>query len=181
MMIVDDLKNLPILPQPVALTIGNFDGVHLGHQYLLKELKKEGTPVVLTFSNHSLEVLNPQSRYIQLSSLEEKLLAFEKQGIFCVIVLPFTLELAQTSYDVFIRNLHHYLSFSTLILGENARLGSKGEGDENQIKRLGQELNFKSIYLSKLKIDQIPVSSQRIRKLYAEGLKEEAKKLLNHF
>lgn len=178
MKIVHSLEEIPPLPAPIALTIGMFDGVHLGHQFLLGELKKHGTPVVLTFSNHPSDVLPQRTPAIPLCSLQDRLTKLENLGIACTIVLPFTLELSQVSYDAFLRELHTHLPFSTLVLGEGEAFGHKCEGTPERVQTLGLSVGFQAIYLKKTTLNNEPISSNRIRSLLVQGKKEEANKLL---
>lgn len=179
MILISSLDQIPSLPQPIALTIGTFDGVHRGHQYLLSELKRHGTTVVFTFSNHPAEVLsskNPPS----LSTLEEKLHFFQECGVDCVIVVPFTRTFADQPYDIFLTDLKKRLPFSTLILGKGDGFGKGNAGNETRVKKLEKILNFKAIYLEKLSLEGITVSSTLIRELLQNGEIEKASLLLGH-
>jgi len=179
MIITYSLEEIPSLPSPIAVTIGTFDGVHLGHQFILQELKKHGTSVVLTFSNHPAEVLR-NYKPLPLCSLEEKLKLLESFGVDCTIVIPFTREIANQSYDLFLKNLKKHLPFTTLVLGKGATFGHKNAGDEIHIKALETELGFQAIYLEKLVLDGHPVSSKRIRELLAAGQNKQASALFGH-
>ena len=106
MIIHNSLDNIPALPEPIALTIGTFDGVHLGHQHLFAELKKHGAPVVVTFSNHPSEILRPFDVPAPILTLNEKLELFAQFGIAMAIVIPFTHALSQIPYDEFLKKLH---------------------------------------------------------------------------
>lgn len=180
MIIASSLNPVISLEQPVALTIGNFDGVHLGHQYLLTELKKHGTPVVVTFSNHPLEVLRPHDAPPCIISLEDKLDLLRQMGIAATFVLPFTQELAQTPYDRFIDNLQRAIPFSTLVGGEDIRVGYRGEGDATRIQALSKKMRFEAIFLSKITINGEIVSSRQIRKLIQNQQLDQARKWLGH-
>lgn len=180
MQIVNRLEDIPPIPAPIALTIGTYDGVHLGHQFLFAELKKKGTAAVLTFSNHPSEILHPQSPITPLYSPQQKLHLFETLGIDLAIVLPFTPELARTPYDVFIHQIRRYLPFSYLILGEGAALGQRALGTEKNIRALAQQLHFEAIYLPKLTVEEETVSSRKIRELIKTGNLEQARRLLGH-
>ena len=178
MQIVHNLQSIPPISTPIALAIGMFDGVHLGHQHLFQELAKHGTPVVLTFSNHPAEVLG-RTPPILLCTLEEKLKRLELVGIALIIVLPFTHELAKTSYDQFLKNLKAHLPFTTLMFGKGESLGHKKEGDEAHVKALEQELGFNAIYLEKFALEGDVVSSRRIRELVQHDKKDKALTLLH--
>jgi riboflavin kinase/FMN adenylyltransferase len=178
MQIVHNLEHIPTLSRPIALAIGMFDGVHLGHQHLFQELAKHGTPVVLTFSNHPAEVLGRTPPKL-LCTLEEKLQRLKQAGIALTIVLPFTSELAKTSYDQFLKNLKAHLPFTTLMFGKGDSLGYKREGNESHIKDLEQLLGFTAIYLEKFSFEGEAVSSRRIRELLKNDEKAKASLLLH--
>lgn len=180
MIIVPSLHQIPALQKPIALAIGNFDGVHQGHQYLLTELKKHGTPVVLTFSNHPMTILKPQEAVDLILTFDEKLELFERFGIAMTLALPFTQELAQTPYDRFLRDLHTALPFSTLVGGEDIRLGSSGQGDASAIRLLSHKLGFKTIFLPKLKLNEEIISSRQIRTFIKNQQLDQATKWLGH-
>lgn len=177
MITISSLKDLPRISQPIALTIGTFDGVHLGHQHLFKELKNHGVAVALTFSNHPSEVLHSE-QVEPICSLADKLNLFETHGIDLTILLPFTAELSQTPYDTFLKQIHQHLPFSTLILGEGAVLGQAAQGKEEQVKALAVEMNVNAIYLPKFLHNGEIVSSRKIRDHLKTGNTEEAQCLL---
>ena len=179
MIIVHNISTIPHLPGPIALTIGTFDGVHLGHQYIFKAMKKHGTRVVFTFSNHPSEILCHHKPH-PLCSLEEKLTYFEKIGIDCTIMIPFTETFAHQPYDLFLKNLKKHLPFSTLVLGKGAAFGYKNRGDETHVKSLESQLSFQAIYLEKQSFNGEAISSKRIRELSRLGEYQQASTLLEH-
>lgn len=178
MIIVNQLQDIPPLPAPIALTIGTYDGVHLGHQYLFQELKKYGTAAVLTFSNHPAEILHPHTAPHLIDTLDQKIRRLENNGIDLAVILPFTLELSSLSYDTFLKQVREYLPFTHLILGEGAVIGHQAQGTEKNIQALAKELNFEAIYLPKFTHDGEVVSSRKIRQLIETGNFEQAFNLL---
>jgi len=178
MIIVEQLDNIPPISGPIALTIGSFDGVHLGHQYLFQQLKKYGTAAVLTFSNHPAEVLRPDSAPPLIDTLDQKIHRLEIHGIDLALMIPFTQELSSLSYDIFLKQLHKQLPFTHLIFGEGSALGHQAKGTETNIKALAKELNFEAIYLPKFLFEGEIVSSKRIRELINSGNFEQAFRLL---
>lgn len=178
MQIFRSFEEIVPLTKPIALTMGMFDGVHIGHQHLLAELKKHGTAVVLTFSNHPSEILPHRTPVKLLCSLEERLYKLSQLGVAATIVLPFTLELSQLSYDTFLHAIHNRLPFSTLILGEGEAFGHNREGTPEHVLPLGTILGFQALYLKKLELDGNLVSSKRIRQLLEQGKQKEAMYLL---
>lgn len=167
MQVVNSLEEIPALASPIALSIGNFDGVHLGHQYIFNRLKQLGTSVVFTFSNHPDEVLHsPKPR---LCTLEHKLHLFEIYGIDLVICIPFTKEFSTQTYEQFLKKLKTRLPFSFLIRGEGSTFGKDKGGDEAHVKALEKPLDFKAEYLKPFCFDGQPVSSGLIRQTLAKG------------
>ncbi len=151
---------------PYALTIGNFDGFHRGHQYLISALKKTGLPTaVLTFSNHPSEILKSESPAPLLCTPEHKLRLLEQAGVDLVIFLPFTKELAAESYDHFLKNLKEHLCFTHLILGKGSALGNRQLGVQDKVEALGKTLSFDAEYIDKF----LEVSSGAIRKALLAG------------
>jgi riboflavin kinase/FMN adenylyltransferase len=174
MIIVESLEEIPSISGPIALTIGSFDGVHLGHQHLFQQLKNHGTAAVLTFSNHPAEVLKPDSTPPMIDTLDQKIRRFEMNGIDLALILPFTQELSSLSYDTFLWQLHQRLPFTHLILGEGSAFGHQAQGTEENIKAFAKELHFEAIYLPKFLFEGEPVSSKRIRQLINMGNFEQA-------
>ncbi len=151
---------------PYALTIGNFDGLHRGHQQLISALKKTGLrTAVLTFSNHPSEVLKSANPAPLLSTPEHKLRLLEQAGVDLVIALPFTKELAAETYDHFLKNLKEHLCFTHLILGKGSALGNRQLGTADKVEALGKTLGFKAEYIDKF----LEVSSGSIRKALQLG------------
>lgn len=159
----------------IGLTIGNFDGVHLGHQAILKRLKEVASCTVLfTFSNHPSEALRKESTSY-LTTLAHRLALFETMGIEYVILTPFTTEFAKQSAKEFLITLKKSIPFSSLILGHDARIGH----DRNpHLQQLAQELNFNLEYLEPIQREGKVISSSDIRRLVQKGELVEASKLL---
>jgi riboflavin kinase / FMN adenylyltransferase len=177
-MIVNSLEEIPPFDGPIALTIGMFDGVHLGHQHLLQELKKRGKAAVLTFSHHPADTLRPGTAPPLLCTLEKKLNLLQKHGADLIIALPFTSSLATLSYDTFLKQIRRHLPFTTLVRGQGDAFGHNQEGTEENVRRLAQELNFEAVYLPKFMYDGEAVSSKKIRTLIEQGDFQKAFHLL---
>lgn len=183
MKIVRTLGDIPALPKPIALTIGMFDGLHLGHKALFKRIKElagpEGTSAVLTFVQHPYEILTRGMHIPVLTSADEKTALIEEMGVDLLILLDFTLEFASDTYDVFIKKLRSALPFSHLILGKGASLGKNRGGDEITLPELGEKLQFSCEFIDKTATeDGTPISSKRIRSLIQMGKFTEASTLL---
>lgn len=170
--------------EPCLLTMGNFDGVHLGHQSLLRymqslqKVKKDHLIVVVTFINHPLEILRPGTGPCMISCLEQKLILLEQQGVDVVCLLEFTKELSELPYDTFLQEVKRFCNFSDLILGEGSSFGKDRQGTKEAVKALSQELGFTCHYLPKYSQGSEVISSGNIRKLIQKGALKEAAQLL---
>jgi len=182
MKIITNLDQIPEIQGPIALTIGVYDGVHLGHQQIFKELhkytRKGGTRVILTFSDHPSSLLHPDHPVPLLTTLEHRLHLLESYGFDLAIVLPFNQNLSNLPYDVFIHTLYDKLPFNHLVLGTDARLGKNQEGSPKAIQELSKKLNFDVKYLTKETYHKEPISSGRIRKFLNQGNLKKVKKML---
>ncbi len=169
MKVYHDIEALPELNQTV-FTQGTFDGVHLGHVSLLNEVVTQakrigGESVLLTFWPHPKFMLFPEDNELKLlQSLEEKLEAFEAIGIDHVLVLPFTQAFsAQLPLDYISGFLVNALNMHTIIVGYDHRFGKNREGDIHLLKQYASTYNYKVIEVSAKDVDQIAVSSTKIR------------------
>jgi riboflavin kinase/FMN adenylyltransferase len=167
----------------MLLTIGVFDGVHLGHRHLISKLKelthKQGyASGVITFSQHPQEVLSPNTRLPSLTSLKLRIALLEAEGVDIVIPLPFTPQLANLSPKQFLSLLKEYLKMKGLVVGPDFALGKGRQGDIDALRKLGQEMDFSLTVVPPMTIDGETVSSTAIRKVLAEGDIKRAQKLL---
>ncbi len=165
------------------LTIGSFDGVHLGHLTLLTELitgaHAEGLPaVVLTFHPHPAVVLNKRKDFSYLSTPEGKAGLLDRAGVDVVINHPFSLQVAQISARDFIQKLVENLKMRHLCVGHDFALGRGREGDLPALTRLGSELGYAISVVEPVKLDGEVVSSSRVRQALIEGDVELAHRLL---
>ena len=175
-MIIGSIDEIPPLAQPCGLTIGSFDGVHLGHQALLKDLKRKlpkGVLVVFTFSNHPSHYLTPQNPAALICSPRHRAKLLEEYGAGLVILSPFTPEFSQMPYDQFLRLLKQKLNFTHLSLGKGASFGQNREGNEENVRRLSVKLNFEVDYLPKFTLHGRPLSSGYLRTLISKGALRE--------
>ncbi len=183
MRVVACLQDCAGLPFPVV-TIGNFDGVHLGHQAVLKLVKERvalhrGTVVVLTFDPHPLRVLAPEVELRFLSDPEEKLALLAVEGVDVVVRLPFTREFAaQTPEEFMVRVLCEGLGTRELFVGQNFRFGKGRQGTIQTLLEAGPRLGFTTQPISPVLVNGAPVSSTRIRDLVQEGSMGQAAALL---
>lgn len=178
---INQLKRALVNP---VVTLGNFDGVHLGHQKIFERLKEEalkirGEAIVITFEPHPLKVLSPQHCPPLLTPFKKKMVLIEKSGIGTVLCIEFSLAFSEISPFEFIRNiLVERMKVKKIIVGYNYHFGRKQRGDVRILRNIGQVLDVEVEVMEPLKIDQTPVSSSRIRELIKEGLVEEASRLL---
>lgn len=182
MLLITDVNDFPSLDVPCGLTIGSFDGVHLGHKTLLHHLRNQlpsdGQLIVFTFSNHPSQLFTPQSPTPLIYSPLQKVTYLADQGVDIVFLIPFTAEFAATCFDAFLKEMKTRSGFSHLVLGSDATFGKNKEGNETNVRALAERLNFEVEYLPKFLVNGTPVSSGRIRKLIANGSFDEVKQCI---
>lgn len=170
-----------------ALTIGVFDGVHLGHQHLLRKLIEQATreeliPGVVTFDRHPEEVFSPGKELIYLTDLEQRKELIRASGIPLILTLSFTPELSQLTAREFIRLLWEYFKLRLLVMGPDFALGRNREGNLKVLRALGQEFGFKVLPVPPFEIEGEVVRSTLIRQALVHGeLKKVAKLLGRNF
>ncbi len=167
--------------QDMLLTIGIFDGVHLGHKYLLSQLTERARQQgllsgVVTFRQHPQAVLSPQTGLPFLTNLAERINLLENEGVEAVIPLSFTGELAQLSAHQFVSLLKRYLRMRGLVIGPDFTLGQNRAGNIDNLRTLGQDMNFTVTVVSPVMINGEVVSSTAIRNALANG---DMKRALN--
>ena len=170
----------------MLLTIGVFDGVHLGHKYLISQLKEHARQQdlisgVVTFRQHPQEVLSPQTKLSYLTDLEQRINLLKNEGVEAVITLSFTPELAKLSAREFVGLLKKYLRIRGLIVGPDFVLGRDGEGNANFLRTLGQETDFSVTAVSPIMINGEVVSSTAIRNALANGDMKKVHDLIGRF
>ncbi|MFP3975338.1 MAG: adenylyltransferase/cytidyltransferase family protein, partial [Dehalococcoidia bacterium] len=167
----------------MCLTIGVFDGVHPGHQYLIKNVMERAAREnrlsgVVTFDRHPNFLLNPASELPCLTSLEERVDITKRLGIDYVVVLSFTHQLAQLTAREFVRLLHKHLRMRDLVVGPDFALGKGREGNTDMLRSLGEELGFTVVVLSSVTTEGLVVSSTAIREHLRQGNVETVTKML---
>lgn len=169
---------------PVALTIGNFDGVHLGHQAMLAELKhaagRLGLPAcVLTFEPHPREFFAPDKAPTRLTSLREKLELLAGCGVDRVHILRFNYGLAQTTAEDFVeRIIARGLGARWVLVGDDFRFGARRAGGLVMLKQAGPRFNFEVAAIASVMLDGERVSSTALRQALAAGDLDRARRLL---
>ena len=167
-----------------VLTIGNFDGIHLGHQGLFQKVREraraiQGTAVVMTFNPHPAQILRPSKAPRQIVADENKARLIFQHGIEVVLSLPFSREFAQLPAKTFIREvLLDTIGMKEIVIGYDYTFGRKREGNIHLLKELGEQWNFRVHIHPPVTIRGQLVSSTRIRELITSGAMEEAKSLL---
>ncbi len=174
MKIYYDLDTYENAASDIALTIGNFDGVHRGHQAILSKLKEvmrpvQGATVVITFANHPLEVLKPELKLSFLCTLEHRLKLIEEAGIDDLILLTFTKEFSLQTAEEFLKKVRSKCPFIQLILGPDATMGKDRTGDKSSMLKLAATMKFDLTYLDKVVVENEKVSSSKIRELIKQG------------
>jgi riboflavin kinase/FMN adenylyltransferase len=178
---IDQLRRSFINP---VVTLGNFDGVHLGHQKIFEKLREEaskirGEAVVITFEPHPLKVISPRHCPPLLTPFKKKMMLIEQSGIETVLCIEFSLAFSEISPFEFIKNiLVEKVKVRKIIVGYNYHFGKKQRGDVGVLKNIGKLFNVEVEVMEPLKIGQTPVSSSKIRELIKNGEVEEASKLL---
>lgn len=167
-----------------VVTLGNFDGLHLGHQELVRKVVEKareinGSSIVFTFHPHPLKVLAPESCPPLLSTYDEKVAMFEELGIDLLLMIPFTGAIAQMTAREFAEKiLKDTLNAGEVFVGFNYRFGRGREGNVKVLKSLGQELGFNVTEVREVAFEDEVISSTKIRNLIKAGNVEHAAKLL---
>ena len=165
----------PRATRPNAVTIGNFDGIHQGHQAMLARLTARaasvgGAPTVLTFEPHPREVFTPDAAPTRLTSLREKLEILRGLGVAHVHVCRFTREFASLSAEEFVRRiLVEGLKARYVLVGDDFRFGAKRAGDFDLLRRLGHEYGFEAEALHTVEAAGQRASSTAVRDALATG------------
>ncbi|MGV8091665.1 MAG: bifunctional riboflavin kinase/FAD synthetase [Mangrovibacterium sp.] len=185
MKIYQDISNFHV-ENPVV-TIGSFDGVHLGHLKIIQRLREialqtRGESVVFTFSPHPRLILFPDEGNLRLlTTLDEKTDLLEKAGVEHLIIYPFTKEFSQLSYTEFIRDiLVEEIKIKTLVVGYDHKFGKNREGSFELLQDLSSVYNFSVEKLDVLLMDDINVSSTKTRNALQNGNIEKANQYLGY-
>lgn len=173
MLVEEELAEF-IPEKDTVLTIGVFDGVHLGHKLLISKLLEQARHVdllsgVVTFRQHPEDLLSSQPRLPFLTDMEARISLLKNEGVDIVVPLSFTKELARLGARQFVGLLQKYLRMRGLVIGSDFALGRAREGDTATLQRLGEDMNFSVTVVPPLLIDGEVVSSTTIRKALADG------------
>jgi riboflavin kinase/FMN adenylyltransferase len=181
-----NIDEIPVIKNAIV-SQGTFDGVHLAHKKIIERLKqiasiKNGETVIITFEPHPRTVLLPLDHGLQLlSTLNEKINLLEKTGVDHLIILPFTKEFSRLSSEQFIRNiLVNKIKTNTLVIGYDHRFGKNREGSFEHLNTSSSLYGFEVEEIPEQDIDDIAVSSTKIRQALLNNDIQTAQKYLGN-
>jgi len=167
-----------------VITIGSFDGVHVGHQQLLKKINsiattQKGESVLITFNPHPRTIIQSKNKIHLLQSLDEKIKTLEQTGLQNLVIVPFTREFSQQNPEDYIVNfLVQNFNPKVIVIGYNHRFGKNREGDIALLNKLSKKHNYSVEQITKQQVEDISVSSTKIRNALQKGEIETANTLL---
>ncbi len=182
MRVVQGLEGLDPSLGRLYVVIGVFDGLHLGHQYLLEHLVREAgrleaTPTVLTFDHHPDEVLTGNAPPL-LCDPDERLQRLEDAGVGVTIVQTFDVALRETPYDVFVRRIAGAVDLAGFLMTPDSAFGFERRGTTRTVATLGEELGYEVVVVPPFTLAGSSVSSSEIRRAIVEGDLDRAGRLL---
>ena len=167
-----------------ALSVGNFDGLHLGHQKILRQVQARAhaaslLPAVVTFDPHPTKLLRPEQAPRMIQTLSQRQAGFEQMGLDAALVLRFDRDLALLSPEEFVqRILVECLHAAAMLVGANFRFGHRGAGNVRLLSELGQRHGFEVEIVAPVELDGVVVSSSAVRSAITEGRAGDAARLL---
>ncbi|MXN91360.1 bifunctional riboflavin kinase/FAD synthetase [Flavobacterium sp. Sd200] len=173
-------------PAKTVVTLGTFDGVHLGHRRLLDKLIKNGKELgcptaVLTFFPHPRMVLQPDADVKMLNTITEKAALLEESGIDNLIIHPFSREFSRLTAEDFVKDiLVKRLNIAKIIIGHDHRFGRNRTATTEDLVRMGKEFGFEVEQITALDVDDITVSSTKIRHALTDGQLDIANNYLGY-
>ncbi len=185
--LIDSLEKIERPFPRAVVTIGNFDGVHIGHQALFHQViaradASGGTSVAMTFEPHPARVLNGDNPPPLITLYDQKVELIERSGIDVLVVIPFTREFAEVSAADFVEKvLLERIGMSAIVVGEDYAFGKNRAGNVAMLRRMARRFGFEVLvadWITTPVKGMGRVSSTRIRELVLDGRMEEAKKLL---
>lgn len=181
-----NLEDLPEFKEAV-LTIGSFDGVHCGHQKIIQKVKQlarkvGGESVIITFHPHPRQVVYPRDNSLKLiTTIEEKVELLRQYGVDNLVVVPFTVAFSQQTADEYIQQfLVDRFHPRYIVIGYDHRFGLNRQGNIDYLKWHGKDLGYKVIEIEKQEIQDIAVSSTKVRQALEKGDVKAARRLLGH-
>ncbi len=186
MRVFRDLNNLPAFRNSV-ITIGTFDGVHRGHQKIIERIKElarevDGESIIITFHPHPRLVINPGDKTLRLlNTIDEKIELIEKCGIDNLVIVPFSRDFSEQSAESYINNfLVKSFKPQCIVIGYDHRFGKNREGNFLLLEKMKPQLGYRLEEITKETLDDIAISSTKIRNSLAEGDIKLANELLGH-
>lgn len=181
-----DLAQLPEFKNAV-ITIGTFDGVHKGHQQIINQLKAtaaavNGETVIITFHPHPRKIVGSYGGNVALlNTLDEKIILLNQAGINHLVVVPFTEDFANQSAEAYCKDfIYQYFKPSKIIIGYDHRFGKNRSGDYHLLEKMGQTLGFDVIEINAQILNEITVSSTKVRQALLEHDITTANQLLGY-
>ncbi len=187
MEVIERLDSVPFPDKKLVVALGNFDGVHLGHQHLIREMVKfsqqtSTIPAVLLFHPHPQKILNSKKAPKMILDLKKKIDLLELLGIKVAFIIPFNLDLAFLGPEQFIEGiLINKLRALGIYVGFNYRFGRNAAGTTELLVRYGKKYNFFVAVIPPVKVQGAPVSSTAIRTALERGDISQAKQLLGYW
>jgi riboflavin kinase / FMN adenylyltransferase len=184
MKVIRQARDLSPAPSKVCLAIGMFDGVHLGHQQVIRQTTDEARQhnalaVAVTFDRHPNAVVAPERTPPLICTLDQKLRAIASLGVDATLLIHFDLPFSRQSGESFVRGLSRdFGQIQCIAVGSSFSFGSGRSGNVSLLNRLGQELGFSVHPVPAVELDAVPISSTRIRNAILHGQLELAQKLL---
>ncbi len=178
-------EKFPAFENPVV-TVGAFDGVHRGHAKILAQLvatakRIGGESVLVTFNPHPQTVLHPESDFFLINNFEKNLSLLEANGVDNVVVIPFTKEFANVSYDRFLKDiLIEKIGAKIIVMGPNHSFGKNGEGNIEKAIVVAGRYGVSIETISEFVLSDSKVRSSQIRRFITAGEIEKAEELLGH-
>lgn len=186
MRVFRDLEQLPVFRNSV-ITIGTFDGVHKGHQKIIHRIKQlaqagNGESIIITFHPHPRIVINPQDKTLKLlNTIEEKTALLESFGVDNLVVVPFSRSFSEQGAEDYISSfLIKNFSPSCIVIGYDHKFGKNRTGDFALLQKLSTTYGYKLEEISKETLDDIDISSTKIRQALMNGEVHLANELLGH-
>jgi len=184
MQILSNLFEIKLSKSTIA-TIGTFDGIHIGHQKILNSLArfaKENSlkSVVITFDPHPRKIINKKNSIELINTIEEKKEKIKTLGIDYLIVQKFDEKFSETEANKFVEILKNNINIEKLIVGYDHRFGKNRNADINDLKKYGKELNFEVIEIDALEIEEVNISSTKIRSAIKDGNIRQANSYLGY-
>jgi riboflavin kinase / FMN adenylyltransferase len=185
MKVYRSLQQLPVFNRAV-LTIGTFDGVHLGHQQIIRQLLMEaeatgGESVLISFFPHPRKIVRPDQQIAELTSLDERIELLKRQGLDNLVVVPFNKAFSEQTAEEYIKDfLVDRFHPSLIIIGYDHKFGNNREGDYRLLEKMGEHYNYTVKEIPQQLINEVAVSSTKIRQALSNSDIETANQLLGY-